>query len=166
MELLKLLSASEVVAQVISFLVLVFLLRRFLWTKMLAALDARKEKITGDLRQAQESRDEMARLKAEYDARLAGIEDAAQKKVHESILEGRAAAEEIRKKAHQDAQAILDTANKNIKYELAKAKEDLKETIIDLSLRGAESVIQAKMTGEDDRGIVRDFLSRVDEQTE
>ena len=41
-ELLKLLSGSEIVAQIISFLLLFFLLRAFAWKRFLAVLDARR----------------------------------------------------------------------------------------------------------------------------
>ncbi len=49
MELLKLLSTNEIVAQVLSFLILLFLLRKFAWKKILKILDERKEKIALEL---------------------------------------------------------------------------------------------------------------------
>ena len=46
MELLKLLSTSEIVAQILGFLLLFFLLRAFAWKRLLALLDERKARIS------------------------------------------------------------------------------------------------------------------------
>ena len=129
MDLLKLLSTNEIVAQIISFLALWFLLRKFLWKRILMVLDARREKVESDFRRAEEARKEIARLKAEYEARLAGIEEEANKKIQEALVEGRKLTEEIRKKAYQDAQGIIDNARENIKHELSQAKQNSRKVL-------------------------------------
>jgi F0F1-type ATP synthase membrane subunit b/b' len=48
-ELLKMLSGSEILAQILSFFILLFLLRIFAWKKILGLLDQRKEKISSQL---------------------------------------------------------------------------------------------------------------------
>ena len=56
MELLKMLSASEVFAQILSFFLLLFLLRKFAWKKILGLLDQRKEKITSDFKEIENNK--------------------------------------------------------------------------------------------------------------
>jgi len=163
MELLKLISANEIIAQIISFLILVFLLRLFAWKRILGLLDRRKEKIASDFNKIEETKLEIAGLKADYEKKLNTIDEAASKKIQEAMIEGRKITEEIRKKAHLEAQDIIENARDNIKHELAKAKEELKSNVIDLTIRAAESVIQEKLTEGDDRKLVEDFLNRIDE---
>jgi len=163
MELLKLLSTSEIVAQTIGFLLLLFLLRLFVWKKILGLLDARKERIAAEFKHIEETKEGVKQLKADYESRLSVIEEEARKKIQEAVAEGRKSAEQIEKKAHEEAQDIIDNARQDIKYELHKAKEELKAEIIDLSLKAAGEVIQERLSEEQDKRIVHDFLDKIDE---
>lgn len=162
MEILKLLSASEIVAQVISFLVLLFILRIFVWKKVLTLLDQRKEKIASELASAESSRIEIERLKSDYAARINSIELAADDRIKEAVNEGRKIAEEIKKEAEAQAKEIIKEANEDIKQELLKAREGLKSYVVDLTLIAAENVIERKLTTEDEKKLVEDFLENLD----
>lgn len=162
MELLKLLSTNEIVAQILSFLLLFILLRIFVWRRLLGLLDQRKARIASELKKIQDSQGEVARLKSEYEIQLSQIEDKARQIMQEAVEEGKKATQEIIKKAHEDSEDILENARKSVKYELAKAKEELKEKIIDLTISATENIIKDRFTGEDDRRLVNDFLEKVD----
>lgn len=163
MGLLDLISANEVVAQVISFLILVFLLRIFAWKKILKLLDDRKEKISGEFKKIDDTKAKVEALKSDYEARLVSIDDIASKKVEEAISEGRKITDEIRKEAQLNAQLIINDAKESIKYELSRAKEELKIKIVDLTMRATENVIQEKLTQEGDKKLVEQFLDKIDE---
>lgn len=162
MELLKLLSTSEIVAQIIGFLILLTLLRIFAWRKILGFLDKRKEHIALTLKKIEESKADIEKIKSEYEIRLAGIEQTAREKVHEAFNESKAILEDTRKDAHIQAQEIIDNAKASVKYELAKAKDELKNEIIDLTIKATENLIEEKLTEEGDRKLVKDFLEGVD----
>ncbi|MDD5681425.1 MAG: hypothetical protein PHI59_09330, partial [Candidatus Omnitrophica bacterium] len=77
MELLKMLSANEIVAQVIGFLILLILLRAFAWKKVLGLLDKRKERIASEFNKIEEAKADIEKIRLDYDAKLASIEQAA-----------------------------------------------------------------------------------------
>jgi len=162
MELLKLLSTSEIVAQVVSFLLLFFLLRFFMWKRILDVLDQRKNRIATDLKNIDDTKITVEKLKADYEARLAAAESIGNVKIQEAVVEGRKVAEEIRKGAQSQAQKILDDARANTRYELAKAKEELKDEIVDIVIKTTEHVIEERLTPQEDRKIVENFLDRLD----
>ena len=162
MDLLKMLSTNEVIAQVISFLILLFLLRIFAWKKLLGLLDARKERIASEFKQIDDTRREVAKLKTDYEAKISSIEETAKAKIQEAIDEGKKITEEVRKEANQEAQDIINNAKKNIQYEISKAKEELKEKIVDLTISATENMIKEKLTEKQDRKIVEGFLESVD----
>jgi F-type H+-transporting ATPase subunit b len=164
MELLKLLSTNEVVAQVISFLLLMFLLRIFAWKRILKLLDDRKERIASEFKRIDEAKEEIVKVKAAYDAQLAKIDETAQAKIQAAVDEGRKIAGDVRQKAHEDAREIIDNAKQNIQEELSKAKEELKERIVDLTMSVAESVIQEKLSQKDDERLVKEFLEKLDKE--
>lgn len=158
MELLRLLSTNEVVAQAVSFLILLFILRIFAWKKILALLDARKQKIASEFDRIEKAKQESARLKTEYDEKLARIEELARIRIQEAVNESRHIAQDIKQKAQEDARLILKKSQENIELELVKVKEELKDKIIDLSLTAAGHIIKEKLTVEKDGKLISEFL--------
>ncbi len=163
MELLKLLSTSEIVAQLISFLILFFILKKFAWKPILKILDDRKGKIASDFKNIEDTKAEVSKLKADYEKQISVIEDTKRAKLQEAIKEGSKLAEEIKKKAQEEAQRIIDTAKDSIKYEVEQAKKELKEKIVDLTIEVTEKIIKEKLTEEKDKKLIDDFLSSVSE---
>jgi F-type H+-transporting ATPase subunit b len=163
-ELLKMLSGSEILAQIISFFLLLFLLRMFAWKKILGLLDQRKEKISSDLGDIENTKQEIARLKSDYESKIATIASSAQEKIDEAIKEAKEINVQMRKKAHEEAQDIINDARKLVKYEVSKVQEQLKEKIVDIALGAARNVIQEKLTEDGDRKIVEDFIREVQKE--
>jgi F-type H+-transporting ATPase subunit b len=163
MELLKMLSGSELVAQIVSFLILLVLMRIFVWKKILKILDDRKERIAGEYKAIEETKLELSKLKNDYADKFNTIENTAKIKIREAVEEGKKITEEMRKKAYEESQDIIEDARDNIKYELAKAKEDLKNQIVDLTIKATEDVIEEKLTEDNDRKLINNFLDKIDD---
>lgn len=162
MELLKLLNANEIFWQIVNFLILLFVLKAFAWKKLLKLLDDRRERIASEFKNIEEAKSAIADLKSDYQAKITNIDKEAREKIKEAIQEGKSMAEDIKKEAHQNAQKILETARGDIKYELTQAKEELKEKIINLTIQASEAVIQDKLSEDEDRKIIRNFLDKVE----
>ena len=163
MELLKMLSASEIIAQILSFFLLLFLLRHFAWKKLLGILDQRREKISSELGAIENTKLEIARFKADYESKIASIHQQAQAKINEAIEEGKKINAQMHKKAHEDAQDIITDARNQVKYEVSKVQEQLKDKIVDIALGAARTVIQEKLTEDGDRKIVEDFIKEIEQ---
>lgn len=163
MELLKLLSASEIVAQIISFLLLVFLLRIFVWKRLLALLDERKARIASDFKKIEDTQTELEEIKFEYKTKLASIEHEARLKMQEAIDDGERISGEIKKTAHLDAQKIIEEAKEEIRQELSRVKEEIKNQVVDLAIRAAENVIEETLSEAEDRRLVKDFLDKIND---
>ncbi len=162
MELLKLLSTNEIVAQLISFLVLLFLLRKFAWKKILGMLDQRRDKIVSEFKRIEDARFEVTKLRGDYEAKIESIEKLAREKIQEAIDEGKKITEQSRKQAHEEAQDIIENTRASVRYELNKAKEELKDKIIELTMKATENVITEKFTEDNDKELVKDFLTKLD----
>lgn len=163
MELLKMLSTNEFVAQVVNFLLLLFILRIFLWKRVLKLLDERKARISSEFQKAEDSQKQMAKLKAEYESQLKSIEEIARNKMLDAIKQGQQASDEIKEKAHNQANAIIESAKQEIQYQIAQAKTALKDQIVDLTLKATEQVLWEKVTADYDRRLVEKFLEKIDE---
>lgn len=164
MELLKLLSANEIVAQVVSFLIFFAVMKKFLWKKVLELLDARKEAIAADYRKIETANESLARLKEAYCKKIAEIDVEARARITEARIEGERVAGEIRMKANLEGERLIENVRASLKDEIEKAKEDLKDTIVDLSIDVAEKIMQEKLSEENDRRLVEDFVREIEKK--
>ena len=163
MELLKLLSGSEIVAQMINFLVLVFILRALAWKKIIKLLDDRRTRIAMQIEEVERLKVESAALKAGFDAQMKNMEAIAARKREEAVAEANIAAEAIKREAHQEAARMMSQAQSNVRYEAARIKNELKDEIVDMVMQVTEQVVGQKMNPEDDRRMAEDFLKNLDD---
>ena len=162
MELLKLLSTNELVAQIVAFLILFFILRGVLWKKFLKVLDDRKGNVAAELANIETTKADIDTMKREYAHLIASIDDEASLKIRLAIEEAYRQGNEIRRRADEDGVKILETARENIKAEVLEAKEALKNDIVALTIDIAGKVISEKLTSKQDEKLVRDFLKETE----
>lgn len=161
MELLKLLSTNEIVAQIICFLILFAILRIVLWKRVLGMIDARRETIARELRQADETKEVLEKMKADYADRVSKIDDEARMRIQKALDEAKVLAEQIRLRAEMDGDKMLQNARDSVRDELAKAKEELKDTVVDLTIKVTEKVVGEKLTEDEDRKLIEKFIEEI-----
>jgi F-type H+-transporting ATPase subunit b len=162
MELLKLISTNELIAQLVSFLMLFFLLRKFAWDKILNFIDQRRETIANELARIEEEKQNALKAQAEYEARIKNIEVEAKKIFQAAAEEGARITEELRQKARDEAHGIVENARKAMQFDLNKIRGALKEELVDITIRAAELLIEEKLTEQQDRRIVENFLQEIE----
>ena len=162
MELFKLLSASQVFAQVLSFLFLFFVMRIFVWKKFLKLLDDRKARIASELKSIDEAKFEVAKVMGEYERKIGSIDNLANARIEEAVAEGERIAREVLERARLEAEKAGIGAREMIDAEIKRAREDLKKDIVDITIAVAEKVIAEKLTEAGDRRLVEDFVKKAE----
>lgn len=145
---------------IFTFLVLAWALRKFAWGPLLKALDERRatiqksvddaKKATAELQRVQE---DSARLMAEARAEAAQI-------LARSRADADRFREEMRKKAQDDAAAIVANAEKNIQLETARAVSQLRAEAVDLSVSIASKLLRKNISAADNDAIIQDALTQ------
>ncbi len=161
MELLKMLSTNEVVAQIVSFLVLLFLLKAFAWKPILKLLDERRDNIAAEFKKIEDQKRDAEKTKAEFEQKLQAIEDVAGVRIQEMMAEADKAVQGIKDDAHREAARIIKKAEVDTKYESVKAKEEIKDEIANLVLGATALLLEEKVTEEQDRKMAREFIERL-----
>lgn len=156
-----LIDIRQVATQILGFLILLWAMRKFAWGPILATLEARRARITGEFAAADRAKAEAAELRAKYEAELRTIDAQARQKLQEAVAEGQRAAGEIRHQAQSEAQARLHRAEEEIAREREKAKEMLKEQVVSLSVRTAEKILRQKLDDPTQRRLVGEFVDEV-----
>jgi len=153
-----LIDIRQIITQILGFLIMLWVLRRFAWAPVLKMLEDRRQKIAGEFAEAERRQAAADQRKAKYEADLKGIEALSRQKLQEAVAEGQKVASEIKSQAHADAAARVQQAQDEIAREQEKAKEILKEKMIALSLRAAEKVIRTKLDDAGHRKLISEFL--------
>lgn len=159
-----LIDVKLLLTQVLGFLLLVWILRRFAWGPIVAQLEARRQKIAGEFADAERRKAEADQLKLKYESELRTIEAQARARLNEAIAEGQKVAGEIKTQANQDAAARLQQAEDDVMRRREQAKEILKEQMVALSLKAAEKVIRMKLDDAGHRKLVAEFLDEAGAQ--
>jgi F-type H+-transporting ATPase subunit b len=150
-----------VLTQIIGFLLMLWILRRYAWAPVLKALEARREKIAGEFREAERVRGEADELRHQYEARLKTADAEARQRIQAGVAEGQRVAGEIKTQAQAEAAQRLERATDEIAREREKAKEMLKEQVIRLSMRTAEKILRQRLDDATQRKLVGEFVDEV-----
>lgn len=158
---MNLIDVRQVVTQIIGFLIMLWLLRRFAWGPLVALLEARRQKIAAEFKEAERRQGDADKLRAQYEQELKGIEAKARVRIQEAVAEGQKVAAEIKTQAQTEAAVRLERAQDDIARELEKSKEVLKEKMIGLSMRSAEKILRQKLDDPAQRRLVGEFIDEV-----
>jgi F-type H+-transporting ATPase subunit b len=158
---MNLIDVRLVATQIIGFLLMLWLLRRYAWKPVLALLDARRAKIAGAFDEADRKKGEALELKARYEQDLRGIEAQARQRLQEAVAEGQKVAAEIKSQAQAESVQRLERAGEEIAREREKAKEVLKEHIITIATRAAEKILREELDDAAQRRLAGEFIDEV-----
>jgi len=136
---------------------LVFLLRK----PVKKALGARIEGIREQLQELEARKGEAEKQLAEYNEKLARLDQEAEQIVSNYIEQGKEAKARIIEEARASAEKLEEQAKRAIEHEFKKAKEKLKAEVAEQSLAKAEALIQARITGDDQEKLVDEYLEKV-----
>ena len=152
---------GEFIPALIGFLLIWVVLAKAAWPKILENMDAREQKISGDIAAAEKARSEAdAQLEA-YKAKLAGAQRDADAIVDEAKKTAEAAKSRIMDDANKQASDILARGRRTVESERRAAMVDLTDSIADLSVGAASKIIDKNLDTEAQRKLVEKYLDEV-----
>ena len=158
---MNLIDIPQVLTQIVGFLLMVWILRKFAWGRVLGMLEARRQKIAGEFAEADRRKAEADQTRAKYEQELRDIEAQKRTKLQEGVAEGQRVAGEIRAQAQKEAVDRLARAQDEIAREREKAKELVKEQVIRIAMRSAKKILREKLDDAHQRKLVAEFIDEV-----
>lgn len=153
---------SQFLTNVLAFLILLLILRRYAWGALLKLIDERQQKIASEFEGIERSKQEMEGLKARYLEGMAKIEEEARAKIQQAVAEGRRVASEIEEGAREHARQNLEKTKEAVAQEVAKARVELRDQVVDLAIAATHKVMQQHLDEETDRKMIEAFIREVD----
>jgi len=152
----------KLIFQIINFLVILYLLNRFLFKSVLARLDERSTKISKGLEDAEAAARDRELARAEREAAVAE----ARKEANEMIARANKIAEDTRNQILTDARAeaekVSTRAREEIVAEKDRAMAEIRGQVAELALAAAGKLVRSQMDDPTQRRLVEEFLVEVE----
>jgi F-type H+-transporting ATPase subunit b len=149
---------------IVTFLVLLFLLRKFAWTPLLAALEQRRQQIAGAVEDARKAREELERVQQDAAQLLAQARRDADGIVSRSRADAERLREDLQKKASDEAAGIVRNAERRIQQETAKAVQQIRHEAVDLSVAIASKLLRRNVSKEDNEHLIKEVVDSLDKR--
>lgn len=151
----------EVIIIWITIFFLFLLLSKFLYEPMNKFINSRQEKIMSNLNEAKTLNEDAAKLKLEYESRIAEAKEESQK----ILAEARARGEELRNgilaEAKAEAETLKTRAGKDIEREKAAAFDSIKAETGNMAVLIASKIMEREMNLENQEDLVDKFIDEV-----
>lgn len=147
--------------QIINFIVLILLLKKYLFKPVKAYLDKRAKYIEDTMTSIEKEKEETARIKAYNEGLINEAKKEAQAITERAIRQGEDIRDEIVAKAREEAEKLITKANEEIEREKEKALAQLRNEIASISILAAEKVVGRTITKEDNDKMVAEFIEEV-----
>lgn len=147
--------------QVLNFLLLLYLLNRFLFKRVFALVDERKTKIEKGLEDAEAAARDRELARAEREAAVAEARKEAAEMLASANKIATDTRNEILAEARADAEKVTERAREEINAEKDRAMADLRAQVADLALDAAAKLVRSDMNATTQRRLVEEFLAEV-----
>ena len=138
------------IAQIISFSVVAFLLYKFAFKPVLATIDERQAKIEDGLNYAEEMKAKLADAETQHEARIKEASLEAQQIIHEARDTGKEMIEKQSQEASERAEQMIANAEQATELERKKMVAEVREEIARLVAQTASRVLSRDL-GDDER---------------
>ncbi|MCB1614977.1 MAG: F0F1 ATP synthase subunit B [Pseudomonadales bacterium] len=143
--------------QIITFAVFVWFCMRFVWPPIRSAMEEREKKMADGLEAADRAsrdlelaKENIAEKLREAKAQAAEIIDQANKRANQLV-------EEAKQQAREEGSRIVNAAQAEVEQEYKRAREELRSKVSELSVIGAEKILQGSV----DRSQHSEMLARL-----
>ena len=159
------LTLGTILAQMLNFFILVWILARFAYKPLVSMMQERKERIAKDLADAQAARNEAERFKADYAAQIANARQEAQQIVEKAVQQAEATTREQLAAAREQIEREKERARQDIVNERDRAMNNLRNEVISLSVAMATKVVAKDMDSETNTKLIEDAIAKLDSKT-
>ncbi|MCX7999695.1 MAG: F0F1 ATP synthase subunit B [Leptospiraceae bacterium] len=146
---------------IVTFLIVVFILKTFAWGPILSALDARSEKIHGDLERAEKLKQEAETLLADYKSKIAKAQEEAQAIVNEAKSDASNLKSKMIQEANLEIERSKEQSLKEIELSRLKALQDIQKNVVELSVSIASKILEKQLKPEDHANFVNSELEKI-----
>ena len=153
------LNLPALIAQLVSFLLLLIVFRALLYKPLLKMLDERKQRIQEGLDASEEAKRRLSQTEQEVAKELEKARQQGQENIAQAQQISARIQEEARQAARAEAELLLERARSEIQLERDSAIAQLRQEFADLTITAAERVIKEELDPSKHRRLIEEVLT-------
>lgn len=146
-----------------SFLLLIFLVKKYAWGNISSILDERAEKISSDIDGAEEARKKAEELASKREAELAGSRTEAKTIIENAKGTAEKSKADILAEAKLEAGSLKEKANQEIAQNKAEALQSVKGDVADLTISLAEKILSKNLDSQAHKELIDQYIDQLGE---
>ncbi|MHC5523190.1 F0F1 ATP synthase subunit B [Ligilactobacillus saerimneri] len=150
----------------VTFVILVALVKHFAWNSITGMMDKRAEKIADDIDSAAKDRKKAAELAEKREAALKDSRAEASEIINNAKKSGEEQKSNIINGANEEATAMRERAEKDIAQQKEDALKGVKAQVAELSVEIASKVIQKELDPSGHKALVDSYIEGLGKQNE
>ena len=151
------------VAQWCNLLILMCLVKKFLFKPVMNILQQRQDEVDKIYADANKAKDEAKTLRADYENRLASAKEEAGEIVKTATAQAQRKSIEMVDEAQAKVNAMMARAEAEIAQERKKAINEIKDEISGMAVDIASKVVEREISAKDHEKLIEDFIKNVGE---
>lgn len=134
-----------IIGQAIAFAIFVVFCMKFVWPPLIAAINERQRKIADGLDAAEKAKADLVIAEQEVEQELAAAKAKAAALIEQANKSANQLIEDAKVQAQAEGERIRQQAQAAIDQEINQARESLRVQVAELSVLGAEKILQDKV---------------------
>ena len=143
---------------IVTFFIVLMLLKWKAWGPLMGVLDKRAEDIKNALSAADRAKEDAEKASQDYEKLVQKAHIEGQQIISESKAAGEKVKNDIESVARENAETMISKAKTQIEAESQKAIQEIKSSVVNLSIEAAGKIIEKNLDSEDNRKLVDQTL--------
>lgn len=135
-----------VIAQSVSFVLLLLLLLKFLYRPVESMLSLRQEQIANSLSGAEAQRQQAESLRLEYEGHLANLADEARAKMEQTMKDAEVARQRLLETAKAEIHELHERSTAQLALDREQLRRDLRSEMSDIAVLAASKALRMQLT--------------------
>lgn len=139
---------ATLVAQMVVFFILWWVVAKFIWPPLVKALDERAKKIADGLAAADKGKAELELANKRVEQALTEARNEGAQRIADAEKRAQMSAEEIKQNAQAEAARIIAQAKAEAEQQAVRARESLRDQVAVLAVKGAEQILKREVNAQ------------------
>jgi F-type H+-transporting ATPase subunit b len=154
---------TSIIGTLINTLLLFLVLKHFLFDKINAVLESRKNEVAQTYEDADTALKNAKELETEYTEKLKGAKEESAEIIRSATQKAQTRSDEIIGEAKTEAHGIIVKANSDIEKEKKRAVNQIKDEISDIAVSIAEKVVSKEIDPKTHEKLIESFIDGIGE---
>jgi F-type H+-transporting ATPase subunit b len=149
---------------IVTFLCLVFILKKLAWGPLLHAIEEREARLKSERERAEAARTDAERIKTELEAQMSGLQAKSREMLAQTQKEAEALRAQLKASAEADSAKIREKTMQELSDEKERLVRDLRKEVAGLSVLAAERLMRKSVDDNVQKSVLEGFFKDLDTQ--